>query len=94
MQEMGIQTYIPLKNQGPIITTFYYPKQHSFSFQKMYQYIKERDMPFILVRLRLPIPFGWAISGEIYREDIEKLCEIMREFWRKTGNEKDRGCHF
>ena len=42
MKDMGIQAYIGEEHQGPIITTFFYPEHHNFSFQEMYQFIKER----------------------------------------------------
>ena len=80
MQDMGIQTYIPLKNQGPIITTFFYPKQHTFSFQKMYQYIKERGYAIYPGKVTTSDTFRIGNIGEIYKEDIEKLCQIMKEF--------------
>ena len=42
MKELGIRPYIDEGHQGPIITTFFYPENASFSFADMYQYIKER----------------------------------------------------
>lgn len=41
MEEMGINSYVDLAYQGPIITTFYYPNK-DFVFSEMYDYIKER----------------------------------------------------
>ena len=46
MKELGIRPYIDEEHQGPIITTFFYPENASFSFADMYQYIKERGRHF------------------------------------------------
>ena len=42
MEELGIKTYIDSEHQSPIITTFLYPEIHNYSFNEMYEYIKER----------------------------------------------------
>lgn len=80
MKEMGIHTYIGAEHQGPIITTFFYPEHHNFSFQEMYQYIKERGYAIYPGKVTEADTFRIGNIGEIYPEDIEKLCAIMKEF--------------
>lgn len=80
MKEMGIRTYIGAEHQGPIITTFFYPENHNFSFQEMYQYIKERGYAIYPGKVTEADTFRIGNIGEIYPEDIEKLCAIMKEF--------------
>ena len=80
MKEMGIQTYIDAEHQGPIITTFLYPENHTFAFQDMYEYIKERGYAIYPGKVTEADTFRIGNIGEIYEEDIEKVCSIMKEF--------------
>ncbi len=80
MKEMGIQTYIDAEHQGPIITTFLYPENHTFAFQDMYQYIKERGYAIYPGKVTEADTFRIGNIGEIYEDDIEKVCSIMKEF--------------
>ena len=80
MGEMGIHPYIGSEHQGPIITTFLYPEHHNFSFQEMYQYIKDRGYAIYPGKVTDADTFRIGNIGEIYKEDIEKLCSIIKEF--------------
>ena len=42
LSALGFVPFLEQEVQGPIITTFYYPAGYNFSFQEMYDYIKER----------------------------------------------------
>lgn len=81
MREMGIKPYIDNEHQGPIITTFYYPENHNFSFNEMYTYIKERGYAIYPGKVTSAETFRIGNIGEIYKEDIEKLCEIFKAFF-------------
>ncbi len=80
MAEMGIRPYIDSAHQGPIITTFFYPENHHFSFQEMYQYIKDRGYAIYPGKVTDADTFRIGNIGEIYKEDIEKVCDIIKEF--------------
>ncbi|MGI6011934.1 MAG: 2-aminoethylphosphonate--pyruvate transaminase [Ruminococcus sp.] len=80
MKEMGIRPYIDEEHQGPIITTFFYPEHADFSFQEMYDYIKERGYAIYPGKVTEADTFRIGNIGEIYKEDIEKLCSLMKEF--------------
>lgn len=80
MKEMGIKTYIDAEHQGPIITTFLYPENHTFAFQDMYEYIKERGYAIYPGKVTEADTFRIGNIGEIYEDDIEKVCSIMKEF--------------
>ena len=80
MAEMGIHPYIGSEHQGPIITTFLYPEHHNFSFQEMYQYIKDRGYAIYPGKVTDADTFRIGNIGEIYKEYIEKLCSIIKEF--------------
>ncbi len=80
MKEMGISPYIGEEYQVPIITTFFYPENHSFTFPEMYEYIKERGYAIYPGKVTEAETFRIGNIGEIYEEDINKLCDILGEF--------------
>lgn len=81
MEEMGIRPYIGSEHQGPIITTFFYPEHHNFSFGEMYQYIKDRGYAIYPGKVTDADTFRIGNIGEIYEEDILKLCVIFQDFF-------------
>ncbi|BCZ27868.1 2-aminoethylphosphonate--pyruvate transaminase [Claveliimonas bilis] len=88
MKEMGIQSYIGEEYQGPIITTFFYPEHHNFSFQEMYEFIKDRGYAIYPGKVTDADTFRIGNIGEIYRDDIEKLCDIFAEFFAQMEEKK------
>ncbi|MBO5470721.1 MAG: 2-aminoethylphosphonate--pyruvate transaminase [Lachnospiraceae bacterium] len=82
MRQMGIRTYIDSTHQGPIITTFYYPDHAQFDFEEMYQYIKDRGYAIYPGKVTDADTFRIGNIGEIYLEDIDRVCDIMEEFFR------------
>lgn len=83
MGELEIKPYIAEAYQGPIITTFYFPPRHKFSFQEMYQFIKERGYAVYPGKVTTADTFRIGNIGEIYKEDIIKLYGILKEFLEK-----------
>lgn len=82
MRNLGFQTYLD-NNQSPIITTFLYPDRADFSFEEMYSFIKERGYAIYPGKVTDADVFRIGSIGEIYPEDIEKLCGIFAEFLAK-----------
>ena len=80
MAKLGIHPYIDGEHQGPIITTFYYPANHTFSFAEMYNYIKERGYAIYPGKVTEAETFRIGNIGEIYEDDIRKLIAILKEF--------------
>ncbi len=80
MEELGIRPYIGSECQGPIITTFFYPEKHSFTFPEMYAYIKDRGYAIYPGKVTEAETFRIGNIGEIYEEDINRLCDILAEF--------------
>lgn len=85
MKEMGMEPYITDQHQGPIITTFFYPGHSDFSFQEMYDYIKARGYAIYPGKVTEADTFRIGNIGEIYKEDINKLCDIIREFLKEKA---------
>lgn len=82
MKAMGIRTYIDETHQGPIITTFFYPDSSRFSFEEMYQYIKERGYAIYPGKVTDADTFRLGNIGEIYADDIDRVCDIFEEFFQ------------
>ena len=80
MEKLGYKTYIDQEHQGPIITTFFYPENCSYTFKEMYEFIKERGYAIYPGKVTEAETFRIGNIGEIYREDIEKLIAIYKEF--------------
>lgn len=79
MTSLGFSTYLD-NNQSPIITTFLYPNTTDFSFEEMYQFIKNRGYAIYPGKVTDADVFRVGNIGEIYAEDIEKLYEIFSDF--------------
>lgn len=80
MQAMGFEKYIDDTHQSPIITSFYYPSDKNFSFREMYDFIKERGYAIYPGKVTDSDTFRIGNIGEIYPEDIERLCSIFEEY--------------
>ena len=81
MTALGFRTYLN-NSHSPIITTFLYPDTEDFTFEKMYNFIKERGYAIYPGKVTDADVFRIGNIGEIYIEDIEKLCDIFEEFFR------------
>lgn len=79
-KKLGINMYLSEAVQGPIITSFYYPKNSNFTFEKMYEYIKERGYVLYPGKTMEAQTFRVGNIGEIYKSDIENLTQIMADF--------------
>ena len=80
MSELGFVPFLGQDVQGPIITTFYYPENCNFTFREMYDYIKERGYVLYPGKTTEAETFRVGNIGEIYKEDIEKLYDLLKEF--------------
>lgn len=80
MKELGIRPYISPDHQGPIITTFFYSENCNFSFQEMYDFIKERGYAIYPGKVTEADTFRIGNIGEIYEEDILKVVSLFKEF--------------
>ena len=89
MAEMGFRTYIDGTHQGPIITTFFYPEECRFTFAQMYEYIKDRGYAIYPGKVTEAPTFRIGNIGEIYKEDIEKVCAIIKEFLEEYDHEEN-----
>ena len=100
MKKLGYQTYIDEAHPGPIITTFLYPDQCNYTFKEMYEFIKARGYAIYPGKVTEKDTFRIGNIGEIYREDIEKLIFIYKDFLNSEKMsiairpEKERGSRY
>lgn len=87
-KEMGLETYIDEEHQGPIITTFFFPEDANFTFAEMYEYIKDRGYAIYPGKVTEAETFRIGNIGEIYMEDVDALCRIMKEFLEEKNHGK------
>ena len=87
-KEMGLETYIDEEHQGPIITTFFFPKDAGFTFEEMYKYIKDRGYAIYPGKVTEAATFRIGNIGEIYQKDVDALCAIMKEFLEEKNHGK------
>lgn len=80
MEELGFKAYIDEAHQGPIITTFFYPENCKFTFEKMYAYLKDHGYVIYLGKLTDAETFRLGNIGEIYMDDVEKILGIFKDF--------------
>ena len=84
MSAMGFEPFLK-DHQGPIITTFRYPEGHTFTFQQMYDYIKERGYVIYPGKMTDEDTFRIGNIGEIYPADIENVCDALADFLAEQG---------
>lgn len=83
MKKLGYDTYVGSDVQGPIITTFLFPENAGYGFAEMYAYIKERGYAIYPGKVMEAETFRIGNIGEIYKEDIEKLAQIISDFQKE-----------
>ena len=79
LKSIGFDAYIKEELQSPIITTFVFPNKE-FDFIHFYSYVKKRGFVLYPGKLTEIDTFRIGNIGEIYKEDIEKLCLIIQEY--------------
>lgn len=83
LKKLGIEPYIQPQYQGPIITTFLYPKHSYFQFQEMYDFIKARGYAIYPGKLTDAQTFRIGTIGDIYAEDIHNVYAIIKAFLKE-----------
>ena len=78
----------PPRSKNYSISTNFYPEHHNFSFQEMYEFIKDRGYAIYPGKVTDADTFRIGNIGEIYRDDIEKLCDIFAEFFAQMEEKK------
>ena len=78
MEALGFKAYIAPDDQGPIITTFFYPEGFKVNFHEMHAFLKENGYVIYPGKLTEAETFRLGNIGEIYPADIERIIELFR----------------
>lgn len=86
LKAIGFKSYIKKDWQSPIITTFLFP-ENNFVFEDMYHYVKNRGYAIYPGKLTDVDTFRLGNIGEIYKEDIEYLTSIFKDYMEVLDHE-------
>ncbi|MED4532833.1 2-aminoethylphosphonate--pyruvate transaminase [Metabacillus fastidiosus] len=79
MKELGFTALLDEKYQSPIITSFLYPENTKFTFQQLYNSLKKHGFVIYPGKVSEVDTFRIGNIGEVYREDIERLLDSIRQ---------------
>jgi len=79
MQEMGFKTYLKLKDQGYIITSFYYPDHPNFNFQQFYKRLSDKGHVIYPGKLTRADCFRIGHIGRLGLADVKALMSAIAE---------------
>lgn len=80
MEALGFKAYIKECDQGPIITTFFYPENFKVDFPAMHEYLKENGYVIYPGKLTDAETFRLGNIGEIYPEDVAKIIALFKAY--------------
>lgn len=83
MSLLGFCTLLKKNVQSPFITAFYCPTSDRFSFQQMYDRLKEVGFVIYPGKISAADTFRIGNIGEVYRKDIANLLQAIEDlrFW-------------
>ena len=85
MREMGFVEYLDRKVQGYIITSFRFPKDSNFSFEKFYEGLNERDYVIYPGKVSNADCFRIGNIGRIFASDVKDLLGAIRDVVDEMG---------
>ena len=85
MKALGFETYLPAKLQGYIITSFHYPADPNFDFNRFYGLLSERGFVIYPGKLTQADCFRIGNIGQIYLDDIKQLLQSIKTTLEEMG---------
>jgi len=85
MREMGFREYLKPEGQGYIITSFLYPDDPNFSFEKFYDGLNQKDYVIYPGKVSDADCFRIGNIGRIFEPDIRALLAAIRETVAEMG---------
>lgn len=82
MIKMGFMPFVPDNYRGYIITSFYYPDNSDFSFDKFYKFLSERGLIIYPGKLGDENTFRIGNIGRIGDAEISRLLESIDEYMK------------
>ena len=85
MRRMGFTEYLKSEDQGYIITSFLYPDDPSFSFEKFYESLNQRDYVIYPGKVSDADCFRIGNIGRIFEADVKALLAAIAETITEMG---------
>lgn len=79
MRRMGFKEYLKPEHQGYIITSFLYPEDPNFSFEKFYESLNQRDYVIYPGKVSDADCFRIGTIGRIFEADVKALLAAIAE---------------
>ncbi|UCF15791.1 MAG: 2-aminoethylphosphonate--pyruvate transaminase [Phycisphaerales bacterium] len=87
MRRMGFTEYLKPKDQGYIITSFLYPDDSNFSFEKFYESLNQKDYVIYPGKVSDADCFRIGSIGRIFEADVKALLAAIAETIIEMGVE-------
>lgn len=84
-RQLGLQEYVPEQQQGTIITSFRYPDDPNFDFDRFYEALSERGYVIYPGKVTNADCFRVGNIGRIFPTDVDGLLRAMREVFDEMG---------
>jgi len=85
MAQMGFHPYLDEDKQGVIITTFLFPDDPNFDFDKFYNRLGDRGMVIYPGKLTKADCFRIGTIGRLFPHDLVNLLSAIRETLQEMG---------
>lgn len=85
MAELGFKQYLRPEIQGHIITSFLYPDDPEFHFERFYHKLNDRGFVIYPGKLGKTDAFRIGNIGQIFPEDVKALVAAVKEVLKEEG---------
>jgi 2-aminoethylphosphonate-pyruvate transaminase len=85
MRRMGFKEYLKPEDQGYIITSFLYPDDPNFSFEKFYESLNQKDYVIYPGKVSNANCFRIGSIGRIFEADVKALLAAITETITEMG---------
>jgi 2-aminoethylphosphonate-pyruvate transaminase len=85
MRQMGFQTVVPDEFASPIVATFHNPDHPDFSFNKLFEGMKQRGFIIFPGRLALADTFRIGCMGDVTEDDMAEAMTAIAETMQEMG---------
>lgn len=85
MRQMGFTTVVPDEFASPIVATFHNPDHPAFSFQTLFEGMKQRGFIIFPGRLALADTFRIGCMGDVTAADMSEAMEAIADTLKEMG---------
>jgi 2-aminoethylphosphonate-pyruvate transaminase len=85
MARLGFQEFVPAEHQGPIITSFLYPQDEAFEFERFYDGLNQRGFVIYPGKVTDADCFRIGSIGRLFPSDMDALLSAVAETMQEMG---------